>query len=660
MTADIKNVIHAKGWGEYVLEKGERPGAILVTGDIELGDSILNGLDYKSGNAVHLVLSFAKEDHVDPQKGRAIALDFMKEFMYGFYSDEYHMDMVEHTDTDHLHYHVRIPKINLLTNTQLKLYYHKSDLGFKKSVIEHIAYKHHLVTGDEHKNTLPKAMESIERIETWRKEHQQKPFVLSHKKGRAEAENSISQYIAGGVKEGLIGNLDEVKKELQTLDLKVSNEGYDKGKGFHYLTVENESGKIRLKGDIYGEQFYRLSQENRAENIQSNRSFTTRAAELRKSGTDIKQTLSTECNKRLKFIDRQYGQARKRAYQTHNERHLEFDKADDRKDRDGNTKPDESIEREYDQHAQGYARRETASPAHDEKHEKRTNQDASETMDHTHLDRRSDSHRDGSRDVGSDRTPKQSTPGPSRAGANHRTDQTYTGQVRKKGMGQRSRREERTQSVARLRQWTMGRPIQQRQLKEHYDRTRTETDRKSHTDERDAQTRARTLRRKLEEDSARLRRELQESHDTRMQQRAARRDRLTNLYKTAYLAKQGDYHVIENTLSSRFSREAVAANLKGLFSEFRDKADVFKSKIDRGNRRLFEGIKKIITEIVGEGMFNTRDSKEEIEKGIQDSIKERMHPQKRQEVLKAIKEKSKEEKKEVEKEVTPRGPSIGM
>lgn len=312
MIVSIRNV-SGKGWSNYVLKDREK--ATLILGNVHLGDTIVNSLNYKSGNAVNFVISFSKEDNVSIDQGREIAKEFFDEFMQGFSEDEYHLDIVEHRDTNHLHYHARIPKINLVTNTQLKPYWHKSDLGFKTAVIDKIALKHNLNTGDMKRRLTPnKTVEKIERINNWRDKHKQPKLDFSSKRGRADAEKQINDYISSLIASNLINNLDEVKRELQALGLEVVNAGYDKKNDFNYLTVENESGKIRIKGDIYNERFFRFTKEDRAKAIRDNESPRGRKQSLEAYGEAIEKRYRAELQKRLKFIDRQYGKAREKAY----------------------------------------------------------------------------------------------------------------------------------------------------------------------------------------------------------------------------------------------------------------------------------------------------------------------------------------------------------
>jgi len=327
MIVDIRNINNGAGWGSYVLD--QRDHATILLGDTHLGDEICKNLDYKSGNSVNFVISFTQEDNISQEKAREATLEFLKSFLYGFNEDEYHLDLVEHNDTDHLHYHARIPKVNLLTNTQLKLYWHKTDIGYKKAVIDDICHKYDLVTGQELKNTIPNPLHKLDQINKWREEHSQESLSLQSPKLRREAEKQLGEYIGQMNTAGLINSLDDVKAEVISMGFDVLNEGYDRGKGFHYLTIGNDSGKVRLKGDIYAGEFYRHSQEDRAERIKSNQSFRTREQELRESGADIKQSLQRERNKRLRFIEKQYGGARSRAYKKYHDKSIKYHRGGD-------------------------------------------------------------------------------------------------------------------------------------------------------------------------------------------------------------------------------------------------------------------------------------------------------------------------------------------
>jgi hypothetical protein len=315
------------GWSPYVLGRnGDREHSLIVAGDTLLGDKICQSADhYKSGSAVKVVVSFTDEDKVTPERGCEIVKDFLKEFMHGFREDEYHTDIVEHTDTDHLHYHIRIPKLNLLTGTQLKVYFHKTDLDYKIATIDYIAQKHDLTIGTDRKKLVPDTGRRLEQINKWRREHGQKLFDLSSKGGRGEAEDMLLDYFIEMNMQGFIESLGDITTELESMGFEIVKIDRDKGKNFDYVTVQNDSGKIRLKGDIYGTEFYENNREDRAKAISNNRGFSAGSQSDRRSRNDIRQALHKERQRRLRWIDKQYGSARKRAIQRLQEEQRPFD-----------------------------------------------------------------------------------------------------------------------------------------------------------------------------------------------------------------------------------------------------------------------------------------------------------------------------------------------
>jgi len=324
MIVDIQNV-KTKTWTNYVLGKNrDRVGAKLILGDTDLSDQLTNKLNYKT-DTVRFVISFTEQDNVTKEQARKIVKEFFDEFMYGYDENEYLLDIAEHNDTSYLHYHARVPKFNLLTQTQLKLYYHKSDLDFKKAIIDKLADKYNLEIGDNSKKLIKDATKKIQYINKWRKEHNQKEFDFSKKKGRAEAENEITRYFQKAILSDLINSVDDIKAELKEMGLEVVKQSYDKGKEFYYLTIQNDTGKIRLKGDIYGEKFYGYSKQDKTKRILFNRSINKRERSDRQSRSDIERTLQKERTKRLRFIQERYASSRKRAIQRINQEQREND-----------------------------------------------------------------------------------------------------------------------------------------------------------------------------------------------------------------------------------------------------------------------------------------------------------------------------------------------
>jgi hypothetical protein len=253
-------------------------------------------------------LSFAKNDDVGQNRGREIVQDFIQHFMRGFNEDEYHLDIVEHNDTKHLHYHMRIPKINLLTQTQLKLYWHKTDLKFKKATIDLIAKKYDLSIGSDQQKGY-KLSNDYDRFIKWRKKHNQKLDItinLTKKKDRLQSEIEIFKYLNELMKSGLINSLEDTEVALKDLGLEIAKKGYDKTNDFYYFTIQNDSGKMRLKGDIFNAEYYREGQ-------QSKKIISTRAERIGRDNSEAYEVYKRELNKRLQRIETQYASARKRA-----------------------------------------------------------------------------------------------------------------------------------------------------------------------------------------------------------------------------------------------------------------------------------------------------------------------------------------------------------
>lgn len=653
MIVSIENAgAGGRGWSEYALGKNnEREHALLVLGDTELGDAICESLAYKSGNYVRFVLSFSDEDNVTPEKGREIVKEWFEEFMHGFKKEEYHLDIVEHTDTEHLHYHARIPKLNLLTQTQLKPYYHKADLGFKIAVNEYIAHKHGITVDSDKQRVIKPPQEKIQRIQKWREAQKQKPFSLTTKKDRAFTQEGISDFISEMVQGGLIERLEDVIQEVEGLGFNVTKEGYDRGKGFYYLTIENESGKLRLQGDIYGRAFYEHDREDRAEAIKNNRSIKQGAGESGRSGEELERTLSTEREKRLQFIERQYGSARERAYQKQNERSLRFDRDVDPKEYTKDSEKSRGDAREDDGRTRGDDRGREATLALYEEPKQEAHKDTSQAVDSAYGDGAGNRDSLGSGDMGRDEVSKQSDIGTTRTRRDDSPNQEDTGQVHQEGMEQRSGRKEGTTAHIQQRRGTLD-SLFRRDEGVNHDSTRTRTYQKPSTDAADAQKRARRLREELEADSRRLRAELQAAHEHRARQREQRRRELDLLLQTHHRAEQKDYHALRDATRSRIHKHATATYLERVFSAFRKQFEHFKSRIDRGN----QAFTKTLLEVVKKILNNPSEA----------PTKNRFDEQKRKEILEQLSKErpeTKKEKVEIEKENVQeayRGPSMGM
>jgi len=317
MIVSIRGGGTGKGYGNYVLRqnkpKEKRDNVYHLKGDIELGDRIVDSSNYKD-NAYNIVLGF-KEQNISIDQANAVLSDFERLFMHGFNEDEYHLDAIFHKDSNHNHIHIRIPKLNLLTGTTLRLYYDKNDRKRVNLIRDYIEQKHGLDRVQDNQKLVPQ--DKAEIISKWRAERGQNPFDFSKKKGRDKAQKEIISYLAEVHEAGLINSLDDVKSLVQDLDLNIVKTGHDIKSDFHYITVANDTGKIRLKGEIFNERFYTdYKAEDRQEQIRTNRSAAKHDRGNENSFERTKRELGKALAKRRKAVRERYRAAREKAKQS--------------------------------------------------------------------------------------------------------------------------------------------------------------------------------------------------------------------------------------------------------------------------------------------------------------------------------------------------------
>lgn len=318
MTVHIES--GSSGWGNYVLygtkevprdtEKVE-----LIEGNIALGDRLSESNNYEE-SYYKIVLSFDKK--VDRETALNVYEDFKKEFFVGFKPDEYHIDTVLHTDTDYDHFHMRIPKQNLKTDTHLQLYMDKIDRPRKQLIQDHLSLKYGFeIAREKDRKIFKEENTKIDIINQWREEHNQKPFDLKSKDGQKEAENQINSYVSDLIKSDLISSQNDIKDTLQELGLKVEKFGYDIKKDFGYVTVSNDSGKIRVKGDIYKDEFFKYNREDRTAQIESNRRITAEREPNNERIKTVRRELNKANEKRFNKVTELFKHSRARAEQEH-------------------------------------------------------------------------------------------------------------------------------------------------------------------------------------------------------------------------------------------------------------------------------------------------------------------------------------------------------
>lgn len=301
------------GWSEYVLNgtksnPRDKSKVEILDGDLELGDLLSKNNKYKE-SYYKIILALKGKPSDDLIK--SVYLDFKREFFIGLEEEEYYIDAVVHRDTDDYHIHVRVPKQNIVTNTHLQLYYDSIDRKRKELIQDYISLKYGFEIAREANRSIF-IEQNHEHIQKWREEYSQKPFLFSKKKDKQDIENKINTLISSLHQNNSIEKHEDIKAVLEELNLKVLRFGKDLKKDFSYVTVSNESGKMRIKGEIYNEEFWKSSKSSRKEQITSNlRNFTK--DEINQRFVNTRKALNKENEKRYKKVEAHFLKARERA-----------------------------------------------------------------------------------------------------------------------------------------------------------------------------------------------------------------------------------------------------------------------------------------------------------------------------------------------------------
>jgi len=304
----------SSGWGEYVMngtinKPRDKSKVEFLDGDIDFGDLLCKVSKYEE-SYYKIVLGFQGKPNDNIVKGAY--LDFKENFLKGFNEDEYHIDAVIHKDTDDTHIHVRIPKQNLLTGTHLQLYYDKIDRPRKELIQDFISLKYGFEIARETNRAIIKET-SHEHIQKWRDERGQESFNFSLKKHKSEAEKSLNQYIRNLISAGAINSQNEIKTTLETLDLKVIKFDRDLKKDFAYVTIENSTGKMRIKGEIYDENFFNSSAYNREVTLKTNKRTSHNTKPQSQRFEQVQKELEKANEKRFTTVTKLFRAARKKA-----------------------------------------------------------------------------------------------------------------------------------------------------------------------------------------------------------------------------------------------------------------------------------------------------------------------------------------------------------
>ena len=304
----------SSGWGNYVLygtkdKPRDNSKVEILDGDISLGDYYSKNNKYEDSYYT-VVLGFKGKPSKEVIEGAYS--DFKEQFFKGFREDEYHIDAVIHYDTDDTHIHARIPKQNLLTNTHLQLYYDKIDRPRKELIQDYISLKYGLEIARETNKEIVKE-QSHEYINKWREERNQEPFNFSNKKGKDLAEKQINSYISDLITSNMIEKQEDIRTVLEELDLEVIKFDRDIKKDFAYVTVQNDTGKMRIKGEFYDGEFFSYNEKDRRTQIESNRRIKKDTEPTNERFARVQRELRKANEKRYNRVTELFRVARERA-----------------------------------------------------------------------------------------------------------------------------------------------------------------------------------------------------------------------------------------------------------------------------------------------------------------------------------------------------------
>ena len=304
----------SSGWGNYVLygtkdKPRDNSKVELLDGDISLGDYYSKNNKYEDSYYT-VVLGFKGKPSKEVIEGAYS--DFKEQFFKGFREDEYHIDAVIHYDTDDTHIHARIPKQNLLTNTHLQLYYDKIDRPRKELIQDYISLKYGLEIARETNKEIVKE-QSHEYINKWREERNQEPFNFSNKKGKDLAEKQINSYISDLITSNMIEKQEDIRTVLEELDLEVIKFDRDIKKDFAYVTVQNDTGKMRIKGEFYDGEFFSYNAKDRRTQIESNQRIKEHTEPTHERFTRVQRELRKANEKRYDRVTELFRASRERA-----------------------------------------------------------------------------------------------------------------------------------------------------------------------------------------------------------------------------------------------------------------------------------------------------------------------------------------------------------
>lgn len=281
----------------------------ILDGDLKLSENISNSLKYKDKH-FHIILSI--EGKKTNEEMSNIYKDFKKELLNAYSEDEVNISAVLHQDSNNSHIHCMIPKVNLLTNTKLDVYYDKRDRKRFELIRDFIDVKHSLNSVNN------KELSSNEKLNAQTKNWVQDNKIIKTKKQKNEFEKMLLNHIEK--------NIESFKSHNELMEylkdkINIQKCGYDYKNDKFYATIEHKSGsKQRIFSELFndGKSKYKTD-GNGTKVFQNNNNFNQYIKEIELpdfSSSNLKHLrmkLDKENEKYSKFINKRIGNSRKKA-----------------------------------------------------------------------------------------------------------------------------------------------------------------------------------------------------------------------------------------------------------------------------------------------------------------------------------------------------------
>ena len=301
--------------GNYLVNgrggKRDKSKTAILDGDFKLSQEISNSSKYKDKH-FHFILS--TKEKLSNEKMENIYLDFKKELLDAYNEDEINISAILHQDTDHSHVHVMIPKMNMLTNRKLDLYYHKRDKKRFSLITNYLDEKYNLQPA-----TLK--MDKNKKLNSQIKNWKPNTSIIKNKKDKLEFEKLLVKHINDS-KNLIYSNHDELILHLKNdLKLNITKVGYDYKEDDFYITIQNENSKQRVFHPFFNNDKLKYTTNTNGEKIYEQLDIQSATANYKhpkqceQGIKSIRGQLDKENQKYRDRIEKRTGTARKKAQQ---------------------------------------------------------------------------------------------------------------------------------------------------------------------------------------------------------------------------------------------------------------------------------------------------------------------------------------------------------